>query len=173
MPITSGGTGGNINLPSGWQSQPTTQQSFEATVTLIEGEYGTEEADAFETWYQAAWKKDPSLTPDEAVTIWVTQETLSGGISQTGNLLGQIPGAAAEGAEKAVKSLELSNPLAAIAEFIGDIGSWISNRTNIVRVIKVVVGGSMVLVGLNMLTKDTTNIDIGGAVTGAAKAAIK
>jgi hypothetical protein len=51
--------------------------------------------------------------------------------------------------------------------------AWISNRSNIVRVAKVVIGGTMILVGLDMLTKQETNIDIGGAVTGAAKAVVK
>jgi len=50
---------------------------------------------------------------------------------------------------------------------------WISNRSNIVRVVKVVVGSLMILTGINMLVKDTTNIDVGGAVTSAAKVMVK
>ena len=50
---------------------------------------------------------------------------------------------------------------------------WISDRSNIVRVVKVVVGSLMIITGINMLVKDTTNIDVGGAVTSAAKAVVK
>jgi hypothetical protein len=53
-------------------------------------------------------------------------------------------------------------------EFPEKILGWISNRANIVRVVKVIVGGVMVLTGLNMLVKDTTNIDVAGSVKNAA-----
>lgn len=49
----------------------------------------------------------------------------------------------------------------AIAQFLKypeKVLAWIGNRQNIVRVAKVVIGGTMVLVGLNMLTKNETSV---------------
>ncbi|MGH9918505.1 MAG: hypothetical protein ACRD6W_06525, partial [Nitrososphaerales archaeon] len=70
------------------------------------------------------------------------------------------------------------NPVAAATGGIDDflafpekVVGWISNRTNIMRVVKVIIGGLMILVGTNMLIKDTTKIDVGGSVADVAKVA--
>jgi hypothetical protein len=58
------------------------------------------------------------------------------------------------------------------SEFPLKILGWISDRENIVRVVKVIVGSIMMLVGMDMLVKDTTNIDVSGAIKTAAMTAV-
>jgi len=53
-------------------------------------------------------------------------------------------------------------------EFPEKVLAWISNRENMVRVVKVIVGSVMILTGLDMLAKDTTGINPAGAVKNAA-----
>jgi hypothetical protein len=45
--------------------------------------------------------------------------------------------------------------------------AWISNRGNMVRIVKVVAGGGMILVGISMLVKDTNTVQ--GAISTATK----
>jgi hypothetical protein len=51
-----------------------------------------------------------------------------------------------------------NNGLGAFLQYPEKALAWISNRGNIVRIVKVVAGGGMVLVGLTMLVNKETNI---------------
>jgi hypothetical protein len=82
------------------------------------------------------------------------------------------PSTAAASNSPKVPSVPGLSTLEQFGEFPLKILGWISDRENIVRVVKVIVGSIMMLVGMDMLVKDTTNIDIGGAVKTAAMTAV-
>ncbi len=179
-----------VASPTAWTTQPMTAATETMTVTLVTQKYGSAEGSQFKVWCDAAMKKDPSITPDQASAAFVLGYSLGESGTTILNLLtggtavatnpatGQpdvvaqgpgVAGAAATGAESAVRTLEMSNPLAAIAEYIDASYDWLSNRANWVSVVKVGVGSLMILTGINMLIKDTTKIDPMGAVTSVAK----
>lgn len=157
-------------LPSGWQNQPTTQATFNAAVALIDQQYGTAKANAFSTWYAAAWKKDPGLTPNQAVVTWVAQNALSTGISTTGTLVGSgVPNAAAAGAQTAVSKLDnILNPFHWQLGITG-IAAWFA------RGLKVLFGGILIVAGILKLTNTDKTLNqvlpiVGGPVGKVLKA---
>ena len=96
-----------------------------------------------------------------------TLQMLAGGlVGGTELAMGTTPTTAAGSATEAASA---TGGLDDFLEFPEKALGWISNRANIVRVVKVVVGSLMIITGINMLVKDTTNIDVGGAVKSAAK----
>jgi hypothetical protein len=157
--ITSGGTGGTgTALPSGWQTSATTQASFTETVDVISQYLGTAKGEAFQTWYTAAWAKDPSLTPDAASATWLTGADLTGAISNVAGLLGKIPQAVATPLEQDVggsgsgsacptpSGLNTVNPAAWIGYVVciikADAGDFL------IRGIKIVAGTVLLISGL-------------------------
>jgi hypothetical protein len=99
-------------LAAGWETSPTTLASMSEAVYQVQKADGLTEAEAFQTWYTAAFAKDPSITPDQAVGVWATGADLSTSIGSGATLLGQVPGAVAGAA--------LDNPLVkAVSETIG------------------------------------------------------
>lgn len=89
---TTGGTG--------WQDQPTTNATEARTVAIVTAKYGVSAGLAFKKWYDAARKKDPAITPNQAATAWVAAYALGKGIGTVGQFVGSgVPNAAAKAAE--------------------------------------------------------------------------
>jgi hypothetical protein len=135
--------------------------AFNAAVAAIGQEYGSAKAAAFRSWLTAAVAQDPTITPDEAISAWVTGTALSGGISAAAAVPVSTVEAAAQGAEK---SLALTNPLAAIAEFfesLSDGNTWI-------RVAEVLLGLGLIIAGVAKLASGSA---AGRAAVKAGKAA--
>ncbi len=139
------------SLPSGWQTKPTTKASFAYTVQVVTAEYGKAKGAAFQSWYEQAWAQDPKLTPDNAVGTWVTGTTIATGLAETGATLGQVPQAAATGAQSAAKKL-LSLPgvgaIDAIAEAIAVIVGSITDSRMWRSLLWGILGAILLLAGI-------------------------
>jgi hypothetical protein len=113
----------------------------------------------FETWYNAAHAKDPSLTPYQGGSIWIVGQDLSGGLgaatTATGTATDQAAQGATTGADQFAKSLS-------VGSFLGDLTS----RALWLRIAKVIVGLGLIIIGLVQLTH-AQNI-----ATAAAKGAV-
>lgn len=107
----------------------------------------------FQTWYNAAHAKDPSLTPYQGGSIWIAGQDLSGGLgaaaTATGTATGQAAQGATTGADEYAKSL--SNPLDALAA-IGDFFARLTDSSTWIRVGKVVIGGLLLVIGIVHIT---------------------
>jgi hypothetical protein len=105
-------TTGSSSLPSDWQNKPTTPASEAQTVMIVQQHYGSTIAGQFKTWYDAAIKKDPSITPTQAATAYIAGAGVSSAIGNVGTFVGSdVPNAAASAAETAAAN----NPFAGIA----------------------------------------------------------
>ena len=113
-------------LPKGWQNLPTTDASEAVTVAVVQQKYGAQVGGYFKQWYDAARKKDPGITPNQAAVTFVAGYAvakgtgrlaafLTGGTANisAGNInLGSVsqgPGVA-QAAAKAAESLYPSSP---------------------------------------------------------------
>jgi hypothetical protein len=99
---------------------------------------------AFETWYEAAVKKDPGLLPEAGAAIWLVGTGLSKGLGSaaTGSAKATVQAAtgAEEGANQFAKDLDPFNWIAEITGFSG---------TNFVlRAVKVIIGGVLLISGI-------------------------
>jgi hypothetical protein len=121
-PIPSQLTGGNLTLAE--------------VVNLITSTYGASKGAAFLTWYNAAIKQDPSLTPSEGATVWLTGSTLAQNLGTVASAEANIPGAAAQGASKAYQDI--------LGGF--NLGSWF------LRIGEILLGLVLVGVGVAKLT---------------------
>jgi hypothetical protein len=149
-----------------WQDQPTTDQTEAQAVAIVRQYEGSKTANAFKTWYDGARKKDPSITPNQAVAAFLTGYAISGNLQATINALDKIPGAAATGAENAYKTL-VSNPL----DFLRNIAAFfdkLSQASTWLRIAEFLLGAGLIIVGLAKLTAGTP---VGKAAGNAAKAA--
>jgi hypothetical protein len=108
----------------------------------------------FETWYDTAHAKDPSLTPYQAAPIWLVGQGVSTGLGSAATAVGTATGQAAQGAttgaDEFAKSLSVPN-------FLG----LLTNRQLWIRVAEGLLGIMLVLVAVAELGKGTA---IGTAV---------
>ena len=92
---------------------------------------------AFQTWYEAAVKKDPALTPVQGAPIWIAGTSIAKGlgVAATGSANATVQAAkgAVAGADEAEQAL---NPLA-----------WLGGLS-VVSLLKIVFGGTLLLVGI-------------------------
>jgi hypothetical protein len=164
MPITGeGGTGG---LPANWQNLPTTEQSLEEAVGLVDQKYGADLGAQFEAWYRQAWARAPRITPTQATIGWVAAADLGSGITATGVLVGQVPGAAAAGAENVANSPlgKATNAAWTAATAVPRFLSMLTSGNLWLRVGEVVAGLILLGIGVNALFKGRPM----SAVTGTA-----
>lgn len=127
---------------AGWQDQPTTNVTEARAVAVVAAKYGVKAAAQFKTWYDAARKKDPAITPNQATTAWVAAYVVGKGVSATGQLVASgVPNAAA----KAAESLAPGGSSAACALHIpsfGPFGGWcVISKT----ALRATVGGLMLV----------------------------
>ena len=124
------GGGYSSNLPKGWQSLPTTDDSEQAAVQIVDNAYGPKIAGYFKQWYDKARAKDPGITPNQAVAVFISgydiatatgklasflsgssYQVTSGSGSSTVNLGGGSEGpGVAQAAASAAESLYASSP---------------------------------------------------------------
>jgi hypothetical protein len=112
---------------------------------------------AFQTWYEAAVKKDHSLTPYQGVSVWIGSDlakSLGTAVTGTGNAAGEVVTGAAQGADEFAKGI--LDPL-----------SWLGGLS-VVNLLKIVFGGTLLLVGIVHLA----GIDSGTVATIARKVPI-
>lgn len=115
-------------------------------------------------FYPSFHQQHPQLSVSQVLSVFVG-EVAAGGIgsavSQTGSLEGQIPGAAAKGAENAIA--HLNNPLD-LLKYPADFFYRLTQPGTWIRVAEFVVGGMLIYVGVRALVNPAP------AVQGAKKA---
>ena len=102
----------------------------------------TQLAADWDAFYPSFHSKYPKYSPSQALSVFVGTEAaqgIAGATAQTGGLLGQIPGAAAKGAENVY-----ANPLTAIGTFFGNL----MNPNTWLRVAEVLAGLMILYVAL-------------------------
>lgn len=123
-------------LPSTISQLTNQNASLTEVVTLIAKQYGAAKAAQFLQWYGAAVKQDPSLTPLNGATIFLTGSTIANNLGTATGALATIPSAAAAGANKAANDL--------LGGF--NIGNWF------LRIGEILLGLVLVGVGLARIT---------------------
>lgn len=166
-PLVSQFTGAPTGLPSDWQDLPTTAASLSETIQVFAANWGSAYASAFQTWYEAAWKQDPNLTPNQAVAAYVTAHDITGGVGAATTALGKIPGSAAAGAENAVNNLTPKLPN--LGSLFNALLKWTGAQNFLWRAAKVVIGGVLLLAGIIKMSGQGKNVAVIGAT--AAKVA--
>lgn len=110
--------------------------SLTEVVSLIAKQYGPAKAAQFLQWYEAAVKQDPSLTPLNGATAFLTGTTIANNLGTTTGALATIPSAAATGASNAYKDI--------LGGF--NLGNWF------LRIGEILLGLVLVGVGLARIT---------------------
>lgn len=123
-------------MPPSFTNLPPGQYSLSYIVSLIQKQYGSAIAAKFLQWWAGAKKKDPSLTPLEGATVFLTGYAISTNLGTAVSAEAKIPGAAAQGASKAYKDL--------LGGF--NIGNWF------LRIGEILIGLVLVGVGLARVT---------------------
>ncbi len=72
---------GGSSLPKGWQSLPTTDASEQESIQIVAAVYGNSIASKLQSWYDAARKKDPGITPNQAIGIFLVGADISVGLT--------------------------------------------------------------------------------------------
>ncbi|MBG0819134.1 transglycosylase SLT domain-containing protein [Planomonospora sp. ID82291] len=104
------------------------------------------EAGGLETREGGTWPWDLSLDTDSPAPDWL-ESLVEGGAHAVGGAVGNA--AEAVGDAVAGPAEALGDALA----FPAKVTAWISDRNNIVRLMKVIIGGGLVLVGLAVVTR--------------------
>lgn len=148
-------------LPANWTNVATTTATFNAAVIAIQGQLGAAAAAEFRSWYTSAWAADRAITPNQAVAAWVTGSTLAQNLGATAGALGQIPQAAATGANNAYTGLNTAtggavaaagtawDAATAIPRFL----SMLTSANLWLRVGEVIAGLILFGIGVNALFK--------------------
>ncbi len=106
----------------------------------------------FRTWYEAQLKNDPALTPVQGAEVWLVGHGIAQGLGAAATGAGTATGQAASGAAKgAIQAEQTLNPLTweqAIAKFFGSL----TQASTWIRVIKITVGGVMLVGALMKMT---------------------
>lgn len=110
--------------------------SLSTVVGYVAKQYGTAKAAQFLQWYEAAVKQDPSLTPLNGATIFLTGSTIANNLGTATGALATIPSAAAAGANSAYKDI--------LGGF--NLGNWF------LRIGEILLGLVLVGVGLARIT---------------------
>lgn len=135
---------------STWQNLPTTNITEARAVAIVTAKYGIKTGAGFRKWYDAARKKDPQITPAQAVDAYITGTAISGGIAAAGGAVGQLPGAAAKGAETAVSNLSPGGSSPACALRVPAIGVFGGQCIISKTALRALVGG-LVLTGAGVV----------------------
>ena len=156
-----------------WQNGATTQATFNETVGIVTQKEGAQTGQAFETWYTNVWNKDPAITPNQAVAVFL----LGYGVAKaTGKLASFLSGSTyivssgntplasgsegpgvAQAAAQAASNIHLpsvSNPL----DFLSNIADFFSRLTQAntwIRIAEFALGGALILVGVAHMAKGT------------------
>lgn len=129
LPTPSGNAPLDTSLTGG---NPTLAQ----VINLITKQFGAAKAANFLLWYNAAIKQDPSLSPLDGWTVYVTGTTLANNLGTGTAALANIPNAAATGANTAYKDI--------LGGF--NLGSWF------IRIGEILLGLVLVGVGVAKIT---------------------
>lgn len=129
FPTPSGAPPLNTQLTGG-------NPSLTEVMTLVSQQYGTAKAAQFLQWYEAAVKQDPSLTPLNGFTVFITGSTIANNIGTATGALATIPSATAAGANNAYKDI--------LGGF--NLGNWF------LRIGEILLGLVLVGVGLARIT---------------------
>lgn len=160
-----------------WQDSPTTTATEARAVGIVAAKYGVKAGAAFRKWYDAARKKDPAITPNQATTAWVAAYVLGKGISATGQLVGSgVPKAAASAAESVAPGG--SSPACALhVPAFGPFGGWcVISRTalrGLVGGLALVGAGAVGLVGAVVLASHGLNSTQAGQALQRSGSAVK
>lgn len=132
-------------------------QSIAYYENLFASKYGA----AAGSGYVAYAEANPGLTPQQAANDYLEtvlvkglDTSLASGVGGAGSALGQIPGAAAKGAQSVYQNLDP-------AQWLNKLGNLFTSRGTWVRVAEGVLGLALVLVAVAELGKGTA---IGNAV---------
>jgi hypothetical protein len=140
------GTTGSANI-----NELLWQQQAQAIYNAMVAQHDTALAADWLSFYPAYHAANPTLSAaqvEQAFLDLMLSGGLSAGLTQTGETLGQVPGAAAQGAENAVQSLTpISNPLDYL-EDIGNLFDKLSDPKLWLRVGEFIAGGLLLYVGL-------------------------
>lgn len=119
--------------------------------SFISAKWGAAAGEAYVSYADA----HPGLSPEQAANDFIEivlvqglDTALSAGLGGAGTALGQVPGAAAKGAQNAYEDL---NP----SQWLNKLGNVISSRGFWVRVAEGVLGLALVLVAVAELGKGT------------------
>lgn len=74
-----------------WQDQPTTDQSEAQAIAIVTKAYGAKVGTAFKKWYDAARKKDPKITPNQAAVVFLVGYDVATGTGKTASFLTGSP----------------------------------------------------------------------------------
>jgi hypothetical protein len=113
--------------------------------------HDTQLAAEWKAFYPTFHQEHPQYSPQQVLSAFVG-EVVAGGIGsaigQTGSVLGEVPGAAAKGAENVVATL--TNPLDWL-KYPADFFHRLTEASTWIRVGEFVVGGMLIYVGLKAL----------------------
>lgn len=161
---------------TGWQNAPSTKVTEARAVATVTAKYGPAIGLKFKKWYDAALVQDPNLTPNQAVTAFITAQAIGGGTAAAGGLLGQVPGAVAKAAENL--SPGGSSPACAlhIPGFLTFPGWCVISKTALRGLVggTVLAGAGVVgLVGIVVLASHGLNNTQAGAALSKSGGAVK
>src|ERR1700744_1828391 len=143
LPTPTGNPTTNEQLTSAsWQNQPLTPATATQTEAIVSGELGSAKAAAFKTWLTSAMQQDPTLTPNEAIAVYLAGSDVATGTGAVASLTGNTATATGQAALAAV-----SNPL----DFLGNIAGFFNalvEKNTWIRVAEVLAGGMVLYLGL-------------------------
>ena len=143
------------------------QQQAQQITSELQAKKDTQLASDWQSFYPAFHRQHPNYSPSQVLSVFVGVEASHGigsAVTQAGSLLGQIPGAAAKGAESVY-----ANPLTAIGTFFGNLmnpKTWLRVAEVLagVMILYVALKASMTPGGVPQASKKT-----GGSLKGAAE----
>jgi hypothetical protein len=124
---------------------------------LFAKQWGSAAGSAYATYNKNHPQNSAYVNAENFLQIIVAEGLANGiktAISTSGTALGQIPGAAAQGATNAYNSLNPLTGINAIGNFFNNLG----NSNTWIRVAKVAVGGALLIIGLAHMTGATNSI---------------
>jgi hypothetical protein len=137
-----------LPVPPGTPQSPTDltfAQQLAEIIAEMNAQGDTKLAETFQTFANQFHSEYPQYTAQQVLSAFLATElgaSLSAGLPIAGQAVGSIPGAAAKGAENAVKNL--TNPLDLLGSF--NLGSWF------LRIAEILLGLVLVGVGVAKLT---------------------
>jgi hypothetical protein len=140
------------------------QEAQQITDELVAKGY-TELAARWKQFYPGFHRKHPAYSPQQVLSAFIGIEAAKGignAAQQAGALLGQLPQAAAKGAENAI----YNNPL----NYLKDIGGFFNALTQAhtwIRVAEFAVGGMLLYIGIRAMVSPR------GTVFGATRAGVQ
>ena len=161
---------GAPTLPSEATGQAYTEQYFQQ---LFASHYGTKAGDAYVAYNRAHPGNSAYVNAKnflELILVEGLDKAISTGLGGAGSALGQIPAAAAKGAQNAYNAL--TAPLTGI-NAIGDFFSRLTNPHTWLRIAEGLVGIAFLVIGLNALLKNPIGKVAGATPVGRVAKAVK